>query len=73
MTNLEAARQNAREGADLGDLSRRYNDAHRATLVKRPSDVAQDLIDTMQAAILIGNRAMFEAAQQQLRALVEEL
>lgn len=71
MTN-EAARRYAKN-EELGDLSRRYNDAQRATLIKRPSDVAQDLIDTMAVAKVIGNRAMFEAAQEQLRALVEEL
>lgn len=71
MTN-EAARRYAKD-EEMGDLRRRHNDAQRATLVKRPSDVAQDLIDTIAAAKLIGNRAMFEAAQQQLRALVEEL
>lgn len=71
MTNTSAQRY-ARE-EELGDLRRRWNDSHVATMDKRPSDVAQDLIDTMQVAKLVGNRAMFEAAQQQLRALVEHL
>lgn len=72
MTNT-SAQTYARDGAELGDLKRRHNDSHVATMVRTPAEQAQALIDTMEAAKLNRNREAFYAAQQQLKALVEAL
>lgn len=71
--NLTSAQTFAREDDNLGNLRSRYNDAQRATLVKSPAERARDLIDTMQAAKLTGNRAGFYAAQAELKTLIELL
>ena len=72
MSNTTAQR-NARNGAELGDLRRRLNDAALSTYIRTPAEQAQALIDTMDAAKLTGDRGRFYAAQQALRALVDTL
>ena len=71
--NITSAQTFAREDDNLGNLRSRYNDSQRATLVKRPSERAQDLIDLMAAARLTGNRDGFYAAQAELKTLIELL
>lgn len=71
--NITSAQTYARENDGLGNLRTRYADAQRATLVKSPAERAQDLIDTMQAAKLTGNRENFYAARAELKTLLDHL
>ena len=63
MTNLEAARQNARNGAELGDLRGRTNAAQRAAAVAAgtlPTQLA-DALERMGALVQGGYLAEAKA------------
>jgi len=63
MTNLEAARQDARNGAELGDLRRNLNNAAQEGEYARFCAAKEDCQQRWKAALLAGDEAGAEAVR----------
>ena len=72
MTNLEAARQNARNGAELGDLRGRTNAAAAQGRFARHRAEVEATSASYKAAILAGNKELAARALAEGKRLINE-